>query len=96
MKLTRTEFYCDKCKTKLPSCNNSIDIRTSLSEDSLWSRLHVIIQHKHGIHNNVTVDAAELCQECTLALLEDAISRIRTGERATKGTESSIQGNWDD
>lgn len=88
-------YNCDKCGNKLKTCNNSMDIVTSISEDTYWSRLHVQVVHHHGMHNDGTRDQADLCKTCAIKLLTDAVNRIRKGERATAGTEDSEQNNWE-
>ena len=90
-----TTYTCERCGTKLKTCNNSMDIVTSLSESQCWSRLHVQIVHRHGIHNAAETEQADLCQDCAVWLLNDAMNRVRKGERATAGSESSDQRNWE-
>lgn len=99
MKETHTAYSCDKCGKRLRTDKNSLDIVTSLSEDVYWSRLHVQIIHTHGIHthgihNDGTTEPAELCRQCTVDLLKNALKRIQKGERATAGTEGIEQGGW--
>jgi hypothetical protein len=91
-----TTYTCERCGCKLKTCRNSMAIVTSLKESAWWSRLHVQILHIHGIDNSSEVEQAELCQSCTIWLLSDALERVRKGERATKGTEASVQRNWDE
>ena len=88
-------FSCDKCGKYLPTYRNSMDIMTSLRETGSWSRLHVQIIHRHGFDNNATVEQADLCKTCAENLLADALKRVRAGERATEGTESSGQEKWE-
>lgn len=95
MRSSTTTYFCDKCGKKLSTSHNSLNIMTSLSESSLWSRLHVKILHIHGVNNDSTQDQAELCKTCAIKLLVDAVNRMRKGERATEGTESSAQKNWE-
>ena len=87
-------YHCDKCGKKLKTCDNTMNIMTSLSEAMCWSRLHVQIVHRHGIHNDATEEQADLCKSCAAELLTDALKRVRAGERATEGTESSDQERW--
>jgi protein-arginine kinase activator protein McsA len=90
------EYACDNCGKNLPTCNNSLEIVTSKSERSVgWSRLHVVIQHRHGSHNDGETDNADLCKKCAVKLLTDALQRVKDGERTTKGAETSDQGNWE-
>lgn len=94
MKTQHTTYACEKCSKKLKSNQNAINIRTSLSENGYWSRLHVKIEHIHGVHNDATTEPADLCKACTIQLLTDALKRIRNGERATAGTEGIEEGKW--
>jgi hypothetical protein len=50
-----------------------------------WSRLRVTIEHRHGAHNASKTNAADVCQSCAIALLTDALERIRKGERVSAG-----------
>jgi hypothetical protein len=90
-------FYtCEKCKRKLNFNHNSLNIVTSLNENSYgWSRLHVLILHKHGIHNEHKTEDADLCKSCAILLLEDALSRVKSGERTTAGVEKVEQSDWE-
>jgi len=94
MKIQTTIYSCDRCGKKLRTCNNSIDIVTELHKDNPWSRLHVNIIHRHGVHNDSTEEEAELCQECATNILTDAVKRIKIGERATAGTETIEMRKW--
>jgi hypothetical protein len=93
-KYTETKYSCDKCGKRVNS-QSSLDIMTSLSEDDLWSRLHVRIVRIWGMHNNANYERAMLCKNCTIVMLEDALARAKNGERATEGTESSHEKGWD-
>lgn len=95
----RVEYSCDKCGKRLKTCDNSLNIRTELSGydtngSSYWSRLHVEIIHRHGMHNDGTDEQADLCKTCAVALLTDALRRVKAGERASAGTEAIEQGTW--
>jgi hypothetical protein len=92
---TSEKYTCDNCGKSLRTSDNSLDIVTSLHEDNPWSRLHVRIEHRHGFHNDSETDQADLCKKCAAKLLADALQRVNHGERATAGTESSDQGNWE-
>lgn len=96
MKSTQTTFFCDKCNCRLKTYGNNLNICSELKDSSSphWSRLHVKIEHRHGMHNDGTTKDAELCQSCAIQLLEDALNRVKSGERATKGTQGSEQGSW--
>lgn len=85
---------CDKCGRALKGHRNSMNIVTSLRDSSSWSRLHVQVTHIHGFHNDAQEDPADLCKPCAVALLTDALKRVRSGERATKGTEDSSMQGW--
>lgn len=94
MKIKETKFYCDRCQI-IVSSSSSLDIVTSLNEESIaWSRLHVNIILRSGCHNDSTKEDADLCKRCVIDLLEDALKRVRTGERATAGVESASAGGW--
>ena len=89
-------YSCDNCGKKLKTSHNSLNIMTSLSsEESIyWSRLHVLIVYRHGMHNDGKEEQADLCKTCAVAILSDALRRVRVGERATAGTEDSSEGKW--
>lgn len=97
--MARTEhvtYSCDMCGGTLKSFLNQLNIRTSVYETSAgWSRLHVRIEHIHGLHNTAKTEYADLCKTCTMNLLNDAIKRVSAGERATEGTEEIQQGRWE-
>jgi hypothetical protein len=89
-----TVYTCDSCGKSLGG-PGSLNIVTSLSgENLLWSRLHVGIVKRSGMHNDATEEGADLCQKCAIVLLANAIRRIRAGERASKGAETSEQEGW--
>jgi hypothetical protein len=95
MSTTNVEKYnCDNCGKSLSDSRNSLDICTSKSEGALWRRLHVKIQHISGFHNDATTEDADLCRGCAVALLADALKRVKAGERATAGTESTEREGW--
>ncbi len=89
-----TSYHCDKCGKKLRTCDNSLEIVTSVSESLCWSRLSVKIEYSHGVHNDGTTEQADLCKPCAVALLADALKRVKSGERMTAGVDSSDQENW--
>lgn len=86
-------YTCDNCNKKV-RYNSSLNIVTSKREGSLWNRLCVKIERNHGFHNDGKVEQANLCQKCAAALLTNAAKRVRSGERASAGTENSIQEGW--
>lgn len=92
---TSTTYSCEKCGVKLPTSRNELNIVTRLSDAVCWSRLHVQIVHRSGIHNASNTEQADLCRSCAIELLKDALGRVNAGERASKGTESSEQRNWE-
>jgi hypothetical protein len=71
-----------------------MNICTSKSEDLFWRRLHVKIELRSGVNNVANTDNADLCQDCAIVLLTDALKRVKKGERATKGTESMYHEEW--
>lgn len=87
-------YSCERCRKDLKSDRNTLNIVTVLSDSGYWSRLHVRIEHIHGVHNDATIEKAELCKACTVFLLNDALTRIHKGERASAGTEDIEQGRW--
>lgn len=95
MKHTKEEYYCDRCGKKLKTWANAIDLVTSLRETQCWARLHVVILHRHGMHNDATTERAELCKNCSVELLRDALNRALKGERASAGTEAVEELGWD-
>lgn len=94
MKKQITAYVCDKCEKKLKGWKNELDICTDLRKDNPWSRLHIKIIHSHGVHNNATNEPADLCQDCVITLLNDALNRVKKGERATAGTQEIEMGRW--
>lgn len=90
-KNTKVEYFCEKCGKKLPTYSNHINICTPLTKewDNPWSRLHITIEHHHGFHNDGKTEQADLCQKCVIFLLADALKRVRSGERVSKGVDSS-------
>jgi hypothetical protein len=90
VKSSTTHYYCDNCDVELPTHTNEVCIVTSKSEQSIgWSRLRVKIEHRHGSHNDAKSEPSELCQNCAYLLLKDAAERVKAGERASAGVESS-------
>ena len=90
------EYFCDNCGKKVLHGSN-LNIVTDKSENEYsqsWERLHVVIIRKHGMHNDGVEDNANLCKKCAVILLEDALKRVKKGERASKGTESSNLEKW--
>lgn len=98
MKHQIEKYNCDNCGNELPGHRNSLNIVTSLYEGSGsgWARLHIRIKLRSGIHNDANTTDADLCKACAVNLLKDALKRVQDGERATKGTESSTQGGWEE
>jgi hypothetical protein len=94
MKNEITTYSCDKCGRRLKTCDNEMDIVTSISEASCWSRLHLKIYYTHGMHNDSTTEPAALCKTCAVELLRDALRRVHKGERTTAGVNSSDQEGW--
>lgn len=87
---TATRYDCDNCGKKLPTSGNRVVIQTEKSEGPIgWSRLQVTIEHHHGSHNDGETEKADLCKKCTVALLEDALKRVKKGERMSEGVETS-------
>jgi hypothetical protein len=90
VKHTETKYHCDKCGKSLETWGNAVVIQTSLHEHSpSWSRLCVVIEHRHGVHNDGTTEHADLCQSCAVAILTDALERVQKGERMSAGVETS-------
>jgi hypothetical protein len=92
-RIETTDYSCDNCGKKLLG-SRSLDITTSKSEENPWSRLHVRILHIQGYHNESTEEDADLCKKCAMALLSDALERVKKGERASAGTEEIEQSGW--
>jgi len=90
-----TSYHCDKCGKKLKTCDNELEIVTSLSESAYWCRLHLTITHKHGMHNNGNTEPADLCKTCAVELLADALKRVRAGERVSAGVNHAEQEGWE-
>lgn len=87
-------YSCDLCGKKLETYNNKLNIVTEIREENPWMRLHVRIIRRHGMHNDITEESAELCKDCVVKLLTDAVKRVKEGERATAGVESIEMGTW--
>lgn len=86
---SETKYACDKCRKRLPTHSNHVAIGTTLSDESIgWSRLRVVIEHRHGSHNNGKVNRADLCKKCVIALLTDALNRVKKGERVSAGIDT--------
>lgn len=93
-RVTVETHACDKCGRKLKTHQNTLNIVTSLREGGYWSRLHVSVTHRHGVNNDGREEKAKLCKSCAIKLLEDALARVRKGERATEGSEAVEEGKW--
>jgi len=94
MKHESVSYACDKCGKKLTD-SGGLNLVTVLSEISgYWSRLHVHIRHRSGVHNDGKVEDADLCKACAIELLSDALARVRKGERASAGTEKPDPRGW--
>lgn len=94
MKHETVAYHCDKCGRHLPTSSNALDIVTEVKGNYVWERLHVTVNHRSGVHNDGTTRSADLCKECAIELLTDALTRIAAGERATAGTEAIGMGMW--
>lgn len=53
------------------------------------------VEYSHGVHNDGETEDAALCKPCAVKLLTNALKRVKAGERATKGVESSKQEDWE-
>lgn len=85
---TETKHACDNCEKQLTTHSNHVVIQTSKDENSYgWRRLRVTVELHHGVHNDGTQELADLCQQCAIKLLEDALKRVRAGERSSAGVE---------
>lgn len=84
-----THHHCDKCGKKLKSCDNNVVIMTEGSIN--LSHLRVIVEYRYGRDDK---QPADLCQSCAATLFADAARRVRSGERATAGTESAVEGTF--
>ena len=92
---TATKYTCDHCGKALPTFKNNLDIAISKSESNIgWSRLHIKIEHHHGSHNDGQRDDADVCQECAIKLLTNALEQVKKGVRATQSTESIYEEAW--
>lgn len=88
---TTSSSTCDNCGKKLPTHQNNVEIVTSKSESSFWRRLHIRIELHNGMHSK----DADLCKVCAIELLQDAVARIKKGERLTAGVEHSEESKWE-
>lgn len=88
-------YICDNCGKKLKTCDNHLNIMTSKSESSYyWKRIHVLIKTRTGYDNNGEERNSDLCVICAIQLLNNALIRVKGGERATAGTEKIGQCFW--
>lgn len=94
MRTETTTYSCDKCSKLLRSSANAVNIVTTLRDTRYWSRLHVRIEHSHGVDNSVKTEQADICKECAVLLLKDALKRVQEGERASAGTENAEMRTW--
>ena len=93
---TKVEFFCDFCQRKLATSNNRVEISTDLScpgsSKYRWARLHIKLEVKTGIDNQLDPSRhADLCKACAYSLLQAASIRVAGGERVTKGIDSCLQ-----
>ncbi len=94
MKNVIEKHSCDLCGKPLKTHQNELDIVTEIQEENPWSRIHVKINNQHGFHNDYKTEPAELCKNCTVKLLTDALKRVKKGERATAGSQSIEMKRW--
>lgn len=94
MKSETIHYNCDNCDRTLKTGDNELNIMTSKSESSYWKRLHLRILVKSGMNNDCTEEDADLCKKCAIDLLEDALRRVKSGERTTAGTASIDAEKW--
>lgn len=94
MKVETITYVCDLCGKKLKYGDNRLNIRTPVREENPWSDLHVKIIHRHGYHNDVDQEDAELCKSCATKILGDAKKRVEKGERASAGTQGIEMERW--
>jgi len=92
-KHTEEVYSCDLCSKKLDG-HKSLNIVTEIRDDTYWERLHLRVINQSGVHNDSDDREADLCKKCAVRLLTDALKRVKAGERATAGTESSNQEGW--
>lgn len=90
MSSTTTEHHaCDNCGRDLPTWSNHVAIQTEKVKGPIgWSRLRVTIEHHHGAHNDGEVSRADLCKPCAVLLLENALARVKKGERVSAGIDT--------
>ncbi len=95
-KYTQEIYHCDNCRVRLPTVANQMNIVTKNSDSNIgWSRLIVTVERYRDSHNNGAREAADLCQSCAHKLLLDAANRVQSGERLSKGVESSEMRCWE-
>jgi hypothetical protein len=89
--MTREEYSCDNCGKKLKTHGNKVEFVKSLTGewDNPWERLHVRIIDMHGFHNDAEEKPADLCKECAIKILTDALKQVKSGIRMSAGIESS-------
>lgn len=90
---TQERYRCDNCGKSLKTHDNHVVIQTEkegyeTTGSAYWSRIRVVIEHHHGVHNDGKKEKADLCKKCTIEILKDALARVRKGERMSKGIES--------
>ena len=96
MKHTKEEYFCDRCGEKLKTHSNNICIvtekdRSGVGSGGFWERFKVKIEFHHGLHNDGKKRDADLCKSCAEDLLNNALIRIKKGERISKGEQTSDQ-----
>lgn len=78
---TTTTQHCDRCNKKL-TWGGSLAIATEEeTSGNYWKRLLLRLP-------------ADLCKQCAIDILEDALKRVKAGERASAGVEDSKMKKW--
>lgn len=76
-------YHCDDCGKQIQRNERNVDIVTAKDSDSTSGRrqLHVTVV-TYTVHDDdhIKINPADLCQECAVKLLDDALQRLKAGE----------------
>lgn len=87
-----TTYCCDSCGKDLSTEKCNLNITTTKHGSGIsGSKLHVMIIHRN---EQIGSENADLCQQCCIEILEDALGRVKNGERSSEGTELPKMGIW--
>ncbi len=74
---TSVTYACDHCgKEVSESGANSLAI-IPIRDDNPWKRFRIQLSVWSGVHNNATIEDADLCVNCATTLLEQMVMALR-------------------